>query len=283
MTRPTHINPNCHCGAPLRPRVEVFANADADEWVCSAGCTDGVFFDWTEAQLAVLHLDDASLDRAWEGALAEIRAEGGDPDAMVARAADTLAYYRANPAPSTHDPLATICADIACNTEHRAPRGRARQRRVALPCVRDALARDRHRARVARGVHPRPRTQPPEGQPMSFYQALARQQDGRFDYTCTNSAGVFAVGFCGGGEGDGLHLDGHATAAEAYACYRRFQLAHETVRGERKDTQRKCRVCGDWTTHEVVVGNECPTTYAVCVTHDTPDHMLALHGAKDPA
>lgn len=57
MTRPTHINPNCHCGAPLRPRVEVFANADADEWVCSAGC-HGLYFDWSPAYLAELGLTD---------------------------------------------------------------------------------------------------------------------------------------------------------------------------------------------------------------------------------
>lgn len=55
----------------------------------------------SQEELAALGLDDASSEAAWQWALDAIRADGGDPDAEIKRAAEALEYYRNNPAPIT--------------------------------------------------------------------------------------------------------------------------------------------------------------------------------------
>ena len=86
--------------------------------------------------------------------------------------------------------------------------------------------------------------------PMAYFTPLQRN-DGRWDYTCTNGAGTFPLGYCSGyrelldsGVIKGMftqamldrenartapfqekyHTTGHATAAEATNCYRQHQL-----------------------------------------------------------
>jgi hypothetical protein len=51
-----------------------------------------------DAALRHLGLDAATLDAAWQGALDEIRAEGGDPDAVVRRAGEVLSAWHDAPA-----------------------------------------------------------------------------------------------------------------------------------------------------------------------------------------
>lgn len=88
---------------------------------------------------------------------------------------------------------------------------------------------------------------------MNYYAARERLSDGRFDFTCRNDDKTWPVGYCheyrqwsasdfnfmseeaAAREAEKLnqkyepvreafHSDGHATAEEAQACYRRFLL-----------------------------------------------------------
>lgn len=108
---------------------------------------------------------------------------------------------------------------------------------------------------------------------MAFYRPLQRT-DGRWDYVCTNGAGTFPIGYCHEyrelkAEGvlagfpkvhldrenaemaqhkDKYHGDGHATAEEAEACFKTFQLDQRLhLDGHQEDAQHKCLVCGEWT------------------------------------
>lgn len=51
----------------------------------------------TDDDLRALALDAESLDAAWSGALAELRAEGANTNAIVTRAGHVLTAWRANP------------------------------------------------------------------------------------------------------------------------------------------------------------------------------------------
>lgn len=51
----------------------------------------------TDDDLRALGLDADSLDAAWSGVLAEMRAEGANVNAIVARAGHVLTAWRANP------------------------------------------------------------------------------------------------------------------------------------------------------------------------------------------
>lgn len=114
----------------------------------------------------------------------------------------------------------------------------------------------------------------------TVYQPRQRKADLRWDYTRTSGAGVYALGYCASRpEG---HPDGHDTAAEAAACYSRFQAREEVVFGDHPDEQRRCRVCGAWTTREAVVGREIPARYPLCPEHATLPHVETLHTPGDP-
>src|SRR5438045_2364290 len=104
---------------------------------------------------------------------------------------------------------------------------------------------------------------------MAYYGPLQRK-DGRWDYTCTNGAGTFPIGYCSayreltpdGGLfpkemcdrenarilpfKDKYHGDGHATSEEAMACYRVHELDQHLVfdANESGDTKHKCGICG---------------------------------------
>ena len=110
---------------------------------------------------------------------------------------------------------------------------------------------------------------------MNVHQARQRKADLRWDYTCTNGSGVYALGYCATRpEG---HPDGHDTAAEAEACYLRFQAREESAFRDLPDTQRRCRVCGAWTQREGIAGREFPAQYPLCPEHATAEHLEALH------
>lgn len=75
MNKPLHIRPDCRqCGHPLRPHVEIFTNADSDEWVCGrewdpaqggGGRCDGLYLDYNLAQFQEA-LGDAMGLEWWE-------------------------------------------------------------------------------------------------------------------------------------------------------------------------------------------------------------------------
>src|SRR5690242_13691721 len=111
---------------------------------------------------------------------------------------------------------------------------------------------------------------------MAYYTARQRT-DGRWDYTCQNSAGTFPIGYCSGPEvakydktNEHLgkdHDDGHATSAEAHACHRQYELDQHVGFHEREDTQKKCLICGAWTTKRALVGCEIQKEYELCEAH----------------
>src|ERR1039458_152792 len=108
---------------------------------------------------------------------------------------------------------------------------------------------------------------------MNYYAARQRK-DGRWDYTNKNDDFIGSVGYCHkyrpltDGSLKGLypqeyleqkeekqgifkhkyHMDGHATKEEACECYRKYLLDTTLcLDGCNDDTQRKCKICGEWT------------------------------------
>lgn len=151
---------------------------------------------------------------------------------------------------------------------------------------------------------------------MAIYQPLQRT-DGRFDYTCTNDAGTFPVGFCmskGRAPFYSLpysevsdvvrnlyeteerweaekarhaphlhryHDDGHATADEAIGCYRLYEVLECCHRIVDDENQRKCGICGKWTQHLALIGHVIPHEYACCEECGTFDNLMKLHMQRD--
>ena len=119
-----------------------------------------------------------------------------------------------------------------------------------------------------------------------WYEALAKKSTARFDMTRRTDdppGGPHPVGYCAGWPGDWTsgdaevderailtayrsreayeaflrreeplrakyHTDGHATAEEAFACHREFQLDHDLRFHEDPQAYRPCAECGTLTT-----------------------------------
>ena len=137
---------------------------------------------------------------------------------------------------------------------------------------------------------------------MNYYAARQRK-DGRWDYTCRNDDFIHPVGYCskyrpltdGSLKGmypddyleqkekervvfkDNYHEDGHATKEEACECYTRH-LFDTTLRldGNLEDTQRKCKICSEWTTGYAQVNNG--SMYDLCDQHRTREIVETLFG-----
>jgi hypothetical protein len=153
---------------------------------------------------------------------------------------------------------------------------------------------------------------------MAWYRPLQRV-DGRWDYTCTNDAGTFPIGYCirSGTKAfyslsfeelspivremyrdeahweaekakhaprlHHYHGDGHATAKEAEACYRLHGVLETTQRRDSKDSQKKCGICGEWTQKRALIGSGIHREYSVCEGCDTEENLLKLHGVSHGA
>jgi hypothetical protein len=129
---------------------------------------------------------------------------------------------------------------------------------------------------------------------MAWYTPKQKLDTKRWDFTCTNSAGTFPMGYCAGWkewtqvDADRIHMslaslkkeeeralpfkhkyhsDGHETSAEACDCWRDYQFDQERRAYVSEETQRKCAECGEWTSHVVVIGNELPHNFFLCVKH----------------
>lgn len=139
----------------------------------------------------------------------------------------------------------------------------------------------------------------------TFLQALPRESDKRWDYTSsTGSSSAHPIGYCAGwkepptGEeakrleaqfGPGFverlskeieakrqfkgsyHTDGHATPAEAEACYRNYELDQElefkTLPLKEADTLHRCMApdCGEFTAGVAILGKY--TRFHLCDKH----------------
>lgn len=117
----------------------------------------------------------------------------------------------------------------------------------------------------------------------NIWTARQRLADKKWDYSVgSDESGVpHAVGYCAGwhdhtpeerqklterfGEGflksldrekvaqlpfkEKYHTEGHATANEAIECYHEFLLDQQLRFSDDMESQKKCKVCGAWTTH----------------------------------
>lgn len=120
----------------------------------------------------------------------------------------------------------------------------------------------------------------------------ARQRgDGRWELTDDAAGTPVVVGFCAGRAAipdrlaryrDEFHTDGHATRADAEACFRRYLLASD-LRLVRFAKPRACLVCGiDTPTGGGCNGEE----FALCTTHRTrtevESRMRSVVGSNRP-
>jgi hypothetical protein len=71
------------------------------------------------------------------------------------------------------------------------------------------------------------------------------------------------------------HADGHATAAEACACYHEYQLDHSLQLNRVMSGQmQKCRVCGEWTQRYAQFGEA--RLYILCEKHNNRETVATL-------
>lgn len=134
---------------------------------------------------------------------------------------------------------------------------------------------------------------------MNYYLPLQREKDGKptgvWDYCCQNDrTGTYPVGYCAGwheltleefekrfpDQGEhffkdqearrpfraSYHRGGHKSEAEAFACYRRYELDLHVRVTTTPDTYRPCMVCEELTNRLVTVHNS--ERFHICAKHD---------------
>jgi len=144
-----------------------------------------------------------------------------------------------------------------------------------------------------------------------IHQPLQKQSNGRWDYTVSSDeeGWAHATGYCTGwrdpdetdayfakqGMGEvkvrpevreklhrfreKFHSDGHATAAEAEACYREYELDFELRFSEDKDVLKRCGVCEEFTTGRASLGQF--GHYAACPKHQTREDVQEIRTRED--
>jgi len=139
----------------------------------------------------------------------------------------------------------------------------------------------------------------------TYWQPNRRQRDRRWDYTRTDADGTFAVGYCAGwvepnagallvrlgaahaaavvAGVDALrparaafHRDGHATAAEAEECWRRYVLQHRTrvePDDDEAEERHRCAApgCAEFTSGALLLDFGVRRRLALCALHRTPE------------
>lgn len=147
----------------------------------------------------------------------------------------------------------------------------------------------------------------------TYYQALQRKSDGKFDYTSsTGSTQPHPIGYCAGWKEmsdygtaawdkllkeslardieekrpfkDKYHAHGHATAAEAEACYRQYEL-DQLLRLEGPpagaESLHRCKApeCSEFTAGVAFLGNHL--RFYLCDAHRTREVVEQLITKKD--
>ena len=153
----------------------------------------------------------------------------------------------------------------------------------------------------------------------TYHQALQRESDKRWDFTSsTGSSSAYPIGYCAGWKeppgpeeaakldarlGRGFserltkeieakrehqakyHTDGHATAAEADACFRRYELDQElqffTMPVEKAETLHRCQApeCKEFTAGLASLGQH--RHFYLCDAHRNRDTVELLITKKD--
>lgn len=97
--------------------------------------------------------------------------------------------------------------------------------------------------------------------------SMGGEPTGKYHYGCSDSSGTYPIGYCAQG------CPGHDTADEARSHQRQYEIEQEADRFEDVDTQKKCLVCGTWTTLRVKVGHTFTQMYALCAEHDSVEEL----------
>jgi hypothetical protein len=147
----------------------------------------------------------------------------------------------------------------------------------------------------------------------TYYQALQRKSDQRYDYTSsTGSTQPHPIGYCAGWKEmsdygtaawdknlkeslerdieekrpfkDKFHSDGHATAAEAEACYRQYELDHQLRLHEapaEPDQLHRCKAdgCKEFTAGVAFLGNH--RHFYLCDAHRNRETVEKLITKKE--
>ena len=128
-----------------------------------------------------------------------------------------------------------------------------------------------------------------------IYQPRQRESDKRWDMTVSSDeeGWCHAIGYCGekpvdpstqthlpvhevNSQGwyrdrepflDKYHRDGHATAQEADACWKEYQLDVELSFHDVVDEARMCALCTRWTQRVAVIGHEFSERIWLCEGH----------------
>ena len=143
----------------------------------------------------------------------------------------------------------------------------------------------------------------------TYYQALQRESDKRYDYTSsTGSTKPHPIGYCAGWKEmadygtaawdktlkeslerdieekrphkDKFHKDGHATAAEAEACYREYELDHHLdlrdVPTEKAESLHRCQgpECKEFTAGIAFLGHH--RHFYLCDAHRNRETVKQL-------
>lgn len=155
---------------------------------------------------------------------------------------------------------------------------------------------------------------------MITHQALERE-GGRFDFGWTTDSGdTHPVGYCAGWLFDQraaharesiqdpellaaqlanlaeereraapfrakYHEDGHATKAEAKACYREFCLDQRLLFGQDDEAQKRCELCGEWTEGRATLNprGRIAIEFVLCARHQNPEGVAqALEAKAEP-
>ena len=115
---------------------------------------------------------------------------------------------------------------------------------------------------------------------MNYFGARQRESDRRWDFTQKRDGSIWPVGYCSGkSEFSGSHEDGHASADEACACYRKYLLETSARFDEDRaasNTQHRCEApdCTEWTSGVGMVDD----TYRwwLCAQHRTHEMLEKL-------
>jgi len=131
---------------------------------------------------------------------------------------------------------------------------------------------------------------------MNYYEPKQRKSDGRWDYTRNNHPTGYCHAFrefdkefvenfhISASEvekhnsfANKYHADGHESADEACECYKQYQLDHQLqLDHEDPNEQRKCQVCGEWTTKFATLDY---SIFQLCDEHRTREEVEKLYSA----
>ena len=113
----------------------------------------------------------------------------------------------------------------------------------------------------------------------TYYQPMQRASDRRWDYTSsTGSTSPRPIGYCCGGDAP-YHSDGHTTAEEAEACFRKYEAETQLRAHDAPNEQKRCVICDAWTTGRVSVGAFANGACCSGCLPTVPDHYLARGGS----